>query len=322
MTFERTADRMRRILVLVPWVMSRGAPTVEETCSHFGITETELAADIELLMLCGLPPFTPADYIEAEIGGGYVTIRTPAALERPPRLTAAEVLGLLVAGRATEQVLGEEAGALRAALAKLALALSAAEAPLVEDLATRIAVRLDAPGAEMLPALREAIDERARLRIGYYAASRAALGEREIDPLLLVADRNRWYLVARDVSADAERTYRVDRIRDVARTGASFQPPAWFAPERYRDGIAVEAGGEVVVTLEIGRDAAWLAETLPLERAERLDDDTTRLTLRTTGIAWLVPVLLSAGAGARVLAPDELATAVVAEADAALGAYG
>ena len=312
---EPTSARLRRLTVLVPWVIAHGEPTVEDVCARFGITEEELTADVELLMVCGLPPFTPGDYIEAFLEDGKVSIWTGQALERPPRLTRDEALALLVSGRAIAAVAGDDEGPLRSALDKLAKALAPTDAEFVTGLADRIRVELDAPGSELLPVLGDAIEGRRRLRMTYFSAGRGEMTERVVEPMLVLQDRGAWYLIAHD--AGAERTFRVDRIRDLAPTGDTFEPPAGFDPAAYEGGLSLEPGpGDTRVVLSFEPEAAWLAEVLP---AERTGED--RLELRTSRLGWLVPLLLAAGTHARVLEPAELAEQVRATAARALARY-
>ena len=78
-------------------------------------------------------------------------------------------------------------------------------------------------------------------------------GERLVEPHRLVQAGYRWYLVARDTARDEWRTYRVDRMRSIALTGARFVPrdppdAAAFvahavttAPYRYQARVLVHA---------------------------------------------------------------------------------
>ncbi|MGZ4208498.1 MAG: hypothetical protein ACXVQ6_11460, partial [Actinomycetota bacterium] len=125
MPAERTTERLRRILVLVPWVIAHPETTVTELCERFGISREELASDVDVLMMCGLPPFGPGDLIEAFIEGDQITIGMADYLAKPPRLTRGEAIALLVTGRAVAALPGmEEAESLRNALGKLASAVS------------------------------------------------------------------------------------------------------------------------------------------------------------------------------------------------------
>src|SRR3546814_13583841 len=65
---------MQRMLALVPWVAAHDGPTVAEICARFGITEAELAADLEVVWLVGLPPYTPDALIAVVQEGDSVWI--------------------------------------------------------------------------------------------------------------------------------------------------------------------------------------------------------------------------------------------------------
>ena len=49
-----TGDRLRRLLVMLPWLMERGEVSVAEMCRRFELSEQELVKDLELAAMCGL----------------------------------------------------------------------------------------------------------------------------------------------------------------------------------------------------------------------------------------------------------------------------
>jgi len=55
MTSPRTAKRLNRILAMLPWVIEHPGTPVDEVCERFGYTRAELAADLDLVFVCGLP---------------------------------------------------------------------------------------------------------------------------------------------------------------------------------------------------------------------------------------------------------------------------
>ena len=59
-------ERLRRLLLMLPWLMERGEVAIAEMAAHFSLSESELVADIELAAMCGLPPFVD------EIGRAHV----------------------------------------------------------------------------------------------------------------------------------------------------------------------------------------------------------------------------------------------------------
>ncbi len=323
MPAERTTERLKRILVLVPWVIAHPEATVSEVCERFGITRDELASDVDVLMMCGLPPFGPGDLIEAFIEGDHVQIGMADYLTKPPRLTRAEAIALLVMGRAVAALPGmEEAASLRNALGKLAGAVSPGEADRATELVARVAVELGAAGDDMLAGLRRAVDQRRRLRITYYSSGRDEMNERDVDPLLLCASLGYWYVIAIDHMSGEERTFRVDRIRDAVATKETFSPPPGFDPSRYTDGpFFTPSSRDLRVTLEVDPDAAWIREVVPFEQEKELAGGRYRIELRTPHLAWLVRLLLSAGEAARAVEPSELQEAVRDAASRALALY-
>jgi proteasome accessory factor C len=323
MAAERTVEHLRRILVLVPWVIARGSPTVAEVCERFGMKPDELSADLDLLMLCGLPPFGPGDLIEASVVGDRVEIRMADYLAEPPRLTIPEAVALLVMGRAVAELPGiEHADSLTRALAKLDAALNADDAERARSLADRIEVELASSGAELVATLREAAAEHHRLGITYFSQRRGELTERTIDPLLVFSALGQWYVVADDDLSGEERTFRVDRIKEAALTGETFAPRAGFDPSRYGDApVFVPRARDARAVVEIAPHAGWLREFIPAEHAVEGRGGWTRLEVRTSHLAWLIALLLSAGGSARALEPPELVTGVQQAARAALARY-
>ena len=49
--------RLRRLLVILPWLAERGSASLAEMSERFQISEMELVADLEQAAMCGLPPF-------------------------------------------------------------------------------------------------------------------------------------------------------------------------------------------------------------------------------------------------------------------------
>jgi predicted DNA-binding transcriptional regulator YafY len=180
------SSRLRRVLALVPWIAEHPGAALAEIAARFGVSEAELEHDLELLPLCGLPPYTPDRLIEVEIVDGHVWIRFAEYFDRPLRFSAEEGLALLTAGRALLAVPGsDERGALATALDKLAGALGA-----TEGLSVEVGEPLH------LDALRRAADTHERVEIDYYSFGRNATTSRKIDPRSVFHAFGHWYAAA------------------------------------------------------------------------------------------------------------------------------
>ena len=174
MPVERATERLKRLVVLVPWIMAHDGCTVSQVCERFGISRDELLADLDILFLCGLPPFGPGDLIDVSLENDEISISMADYFAAPPRLTKAEAIAMLVMGRAIASLPGfEEAAALRRALGKLAKAISPHDAEEATALADRIGVELTAAPEALLTDIRSAALERARPRNIRCAGGRA-----------------------------------------------------------------------------------------------------------------------------------------------------
>ncbi len=79
---RRTAEeRLSRLLVMLPWLMERGEVPLAEVARRFGLTPTEVAKDLELAAMCGLPPFVD-EMIDVFIDDGIVFVGVPAAVHQ------------------------------------------------------------------------------------------------------------------------------------------------------------------------------------------------------------------------------------------------
>jgi proteasome accessory factor C len=116
-------DRLKRLLVMLPWLMELGQVPVAEAAERFSMTEAEIARDLELAAMCGLPPFVD-ELIDVFIDEGMIWVGVPRLFTRPLRLNSMEAWELLAAGRAAMQLPGADRdGPLGRGLDKLARAL-------------------------------------------------------------------------------------------------------------------------------------------------------------------------------------------------------
>ncbi|HEX4490461.1 MAG TPA: WYL domain-containing protein [Acidimicrobiia bacterium] len=283
---------LSRILALVPWIVAHPGTAKTEVAQRFGISIEDLESDLDLVLMIGIPPYSPAEYIDVDAEGDAVTIRLADYFRRPLRLDPAEGLALLAAGRALLAVPGSDpTGPLATALTKLEAALDLPD----------LVVSIDAPA--FLDDVRAAADHDERIEIDYWSAGRDELTTRRIDPLTVFFALGAWYVDAWCHRADAERLFRVDRIRAVRPTGERFEPngPGLSPVDVYRP-----RADDPRVTLSLPATAQWVAESYPAELVEETDDGRIRIRLAVSEPAWLARLLLQVGPDARVEEPEAL----------------
>ena len=311
---SRTAERLRRLLAVVPYVVRNPGTRVEELSRLFSVDERELLADLNLLFMTGLPPYGPGDLVEVDVDEGRVWVRMADHFSRPVRLTRAEAVALYLRGTELLGVPGlAEAEPLRSALDKIAHRLG-------PDTLGELRVEVGGPEASAGPlaAVRRAAERRERIEIEHYSAARDAVSTRRIDPEQVFSALGNWYVVAWDHLADAERMFRVDRIREVRPTGESFEPRGLLGPGRE---LYTPAAEDRTVRLRLGPGARWVAEYYRVDRTEERNG-ALEVTLPTKDLAWVAKLLLRLGGEGRVLEPPELAEATRALAEETLALYG
>ncbi len=309
--------RLRRVLALVPYVLAHPGVTIGELAERFEVSEAELERDLELLPLCGLPPYTADRLIDVWVVDGAVEIRLAEYFERPLRLTPAEGLALLAAGRASLSVPGSDLfGPLATALDKLDGAL---------DARGRLAV--DVGGSDHLEELQDAASVSEQVEINYYSFARDEMTTRIVDPWRVFHAFGAWYLAAWCHRASAERLFRVDRVRAVRPTGEHFDLPQLSGSEGDR---AVDTAELVYrprpddprVTLRLAPSADWVVESYPHEAAEQRADGSWRVVLAVSEPAWLERLLLALGPDAAVEGPSEASRIAPDAAARILRRYG
>ncbi len=219
-----------RLLRLLGLFQSRPAWTAPELAQRLGVTDRTVRRDVARLRDLGYP-------VEARPGvdGGY---RLGTGASVPPLLldddeVVAVAVGLAAATDGSVGSVGGLGEAAVRALGKLERVLPARLRPRLASVrAATVALGPGGPAVDpgVLTVLATACDVHERVRFGYVTRD-GAPGERTVEPHRLVLAGRRWYLVGRDVAAartapdaDAWRTYRLDRMSDVTRTGVPFRP--------------------------------------------------------------------------------------------------
>jgi proteasome accessory factor C len=300
---------IQRILALVPWIVAHPGAPKAEIAQRFGISVAQLDEDLALVLMIGVPPYSPGDYLDVDedVEGG-VTIRLADYFRRPLRLTPAEGLALLAAGRALLAVPGSDPGGpLATALGKLERAL---ELP---------GLVVDVGEPDHLGAIRAATARHERIEVDYWSAGRDDLSTRRIDPEVVFFATGEWYVGAYCHQARDERMFRVDRIRAVRPTHETFEPGA----TGFETGdVFRPRPNDPRVTLKLAPEAAWVAEAYPAEAVTERADGSLEVVLAVSEPSWLEQLLLRLGPEAQVVAPTALREVGPEAAQRILRLYG
>jgi proteasome accessory factor C len=317
---ENATERLARVLSMVPYIARRPGVAVEVLADEFGVSTAQIGKDLDLLMVCGLPGYYPDDLIDVVLSddGTEVSIGFDAGIERPVRLTAEEAIALTVALRALGDSSGLVAGdAVHTALAKLEGGVTV---PAVASV--HVVPGDDAPA---LATVRSALEAGKQLWMRYYTASRDEVTERVVDPIRAVMTDGHSYLEAYCHRASAVRHFRIDRIEDARVLPEDAQAPLWVdadVPERMYHPDPQKPS----VTLLLEPQARWVSEYYLMDEITEVTEDDqptgqVRVRLHVADDEWLVRLVLSLGAAARIEDRPDLAALVADRAADALAQY-
>lgn len=308
MTSARTVSRISRILALIPYVLDKDGVDVDELMTRFGYTRAQLTKDLDTIFVCGLPGYGPGDLMEAYMDEDEVIIDAAEFFAKAPRLTPSEALGLLAAGM-TVIGSGEASPALKSAVRKLTKAVMPdAEETLTVDVIDE---------SQNVGTLRDAAAEQKVVRIVYRSVAKEEETEREIEPWSVFASLGRWYVIGHCRLVEGQRTFRVDRIKEMEVLGESFDRPEQV-PE---PGVGYSPSeDDVVCVIELEPAARWVLEYYPVEVVEESDDH-TRIRFHSPEAEVPARLLLRLGTDARLVEGAAVAARTREIGEALLNTY-
>ena len=341
-----SAERLRRLLALVPYVATRRVVGLAETAATFGMSERELIDDLNLVWCVELRAPEPYCPIDLSYEDGEISISQAESIARPLRLAADEASALLVAlrmlaeaasfGRPSDSNHGDpnhgdpnrgdpnhgdsdhgDSDAVARLIAKIEAAAGAAGAA-----SSQAAILIERPNAGgMAATLSGALAAGRRVHLRYYVPSRDEATERDVDPMRLLVVEGRTYLEGWCRRAEGVRTFRLDRVVSVDVLDMPAEVPEDAEPSDVDGGLFTASPSDLLAEIELAPAARWFAESTPCESVTELPDGRLRIGLRTPDTTWLRRLALRLGEDARVVAPAELADEVRATAAAALAQY-
>jgi len=212
-------DLPGRLLGLLALLQSRREWSGAELAERLGVTDRTVRRDVERLRSLDYPVTGTTG-----LAGGY---RLASGKNVPPLLLdddEAVAVAIGLAGAAAGGVAGIEASSM-SALAKLEQVLPARLRPQVAAVgAAEVVVREGTPQVDpgQLAVLAACCRDLEIVAFGY-STRRAEASRRRVEPHRLVTLRGRWYLLAYDPDRADWRTFRVDRISDIAPTRHHFE---------------------------------------------------------------------------------------------------
>jgi len=180
---------------------------------------------------------------------------------------------------------------------------------------------LDALG-ETLEKLRRASRERRRIQMQYQSRTQTEAGLREFDPYAIVHRWGWWYAIGYCHKREAVRTFRVDRIQELALLDQSFDIPAEFNIHSYLEQEVASRPG-FPVKMRFAPEVAAMAREYAMgwDSTESQPDGSLIVTMKAPNVMWAASNALAYGPSVTVLEPEEVRRTVQEWAQATAALY-
>ena len=296
---ESSPDRLARLLTLVPWLTAHSGVSKAVAAAHFGLSVDQLEADLNLISFTG-PGLYGGELVDLYFEDETITVFDSQGMNRPLQLTPDEVSTLLIGLRALQQLPDTDVTSIASAMNKLN-----ATAQDVTDVAFDVVT----PNASTVIA--DAIRDHRDVEIEYVHPLRDDTSSRRITPLRLFSADGADYVEAWCHVAEANRTFRLDRVLRCTITGPSAETHDLEAP--------------TPTTYKRARVQVPLASRHVLESAPAqviAETDVVDAVLEYADERWLTQWVVAAGGGVEIVDPSGPQQAARDRAAAALLAYG
>lgn len=315
-----------RVLAVLELLQAGGIHTVADLAQRLGVDERTVRRYIEHLRELGIP-------VDGTRGryGGY---RLARHYRMPPLMLTDEealavVWALLLSGRSRSGP--ASALAVDSATAKVRRVLPAALARRIGAVVDTVDFTVSGRGrtgddsgadedvAPVLLSLAEAAQDRRQVTFAYTTRQGRA-AQRTVQPHGIVAHHGWLYLTGFDVTRQAVRTFRLDRIAGVRLLEGTFAPPVDADPVEQVIGPLAAAPHLHEVSLRIKADVAHVRSRIPETLASITRDDADsegaegwlRVFLRAERLEWVAGTLAMLDSPFIVEHPQELRQVVAA----------
>jgi proteasome accessory factor C len=292
-------EKAARMLDLVPYISSHQGVSTDELAAEFGISVEELLNDLNSLWMCGDNRF---DLIDLEFESGFVSIRNAETLNRIRSLSQQEIIAVLIGLDLIEKDLPTNRTDLTSDIDSLRKRLG--------DGLSRIIDASPSLDGKVSAVINDALHRGAAIEISYYSPTEDAISLRTINPIQVTSENGREFLIAFCNSAQAQRTFRVDRIQR-ATLVASESPN--FSQKDFINSDHVQTVAQVTILKNLRQSRESLGNSITGEGAQ--------VSVSTYGSQWISRTVISSAGAISLTSPAGFRSEIASRARKTLELY-
>ena len=300
---DNAANRALRTMDLIPYILENPGVSITKLAKQFSVTEKQIESDLQLVFMCGLPGYTPYELIDLIFEDGIVSIIDPQVLDKPRRFTKSELVVIALG----LQLLGELSSSDSTRLSKIKLLSNK-----ITQLGGSNSV-IFAPSSSKSPfveVISKAITNKKSLTMQYQSLVKDEVSIRTIFPHNLYFMNGNLYLSAMDLTAKADRVFKVELIK-TCEVGNDISSE-----------IVNENNSTIEVILDVQKTYKnFIERNSSIITAVEEQKNCFRVHLKLSNLEWLKRSILSNSPGITVISPSLLAQEVSALATSLLASY-
>lgn len=316
--------RLERLLIIDELLRSSHRQTAPSIAVELGVSERTIREDLHWLRDRYHAP------IQSSKSKGYYYTDSEWRLASVP-LSQGELFALTLGANMLEAYAGSAYQVeLKSAIARLAERLPEQTWVDLQQLAQdNVVFRAGAElnlDPKIWQLLERACQQRRRVKMVYFTATRNQESERELDPYVLHFLRNNPYVTGWCYRNQAVRDFRVDRVRSLEILKETFEVNPTFDRKAHFERMFQHEVGEEIRNITIWFDpktAPYIRERRwhPTQLLEEHDNGAVTLRMEVPGLNEVKRWVLFYGAGAKVLEPPELVAMLRDEVSMMQGRY-
>ena len=300
-------EKIERLLDLVPYVATHQGIALEELAKEFSISTSQLTEDLTTLWMCGLPGYTPLELMDLSFDNGFVSISNAETLARPRILDRDEVLALILGLETLQEDAGRNHGEQVETIAKLVTKLIG----FIDSNVERTVQAGTSALSNERGIIQKAITNGGAAEITYHSISRDEVSKRVIHPLEFTFANNHEYVSAFCDLTQSYRTFRLDRIMQVAQVegGDAILPKS----------DSTSGDEKIPITLKVHSRFRDVAERFNLDGGLQIASEFVEV--ESFSADWATREIMGFGGQVGLVSPQELRTSLRDRALRALEGY-
>lgn len=245
--------RIERLVSLAYLLTIHDEIAMDELEERFGIDSEQIEEDLNQLMFCGLPPYSPDQLFDISIEDGFVSMYYNDVFVAPLKLNDSERTNATIAltRLKEESNIGEKQN-----IDEILSIINSSNKQVVEV----------ENSSEYINLFQKAIEQNLVVKIVYLSLNSGTIDEREIDPKKILTTASSSYIHAYCHRDETMKLFRTDRISSAELTNNS-------AETQETSNLNIEASNQVPfvssakdhIVLKVTDKAAWVLDTYPHE---------------------------------------------------------